>query len=166
MKMIRKITLLAVVICLLLTVLCPISFPIIAQSSGQITISNSTAQMDFPLRLNFASEIRSNAKIADIRLRYQIDQISSAQVISESYVPFSPSNFVAAKYSLDMRKLGGLPPGSNIDYWWVATDVSGTRLESKPIKYQITITVINGAIYSKARLIYFGIRGMILLLRP
>jgi hypothetical protein len=136
-KMIKKIALVTAVLLLVLLVLSSLAGPVTAQGSGSISIANSTAQMDFPLKLNFASQISSNVNITDIRLRYQIEQMSFAQVTSEAYVNFTAANSVAAKYTLDMRKIGGLPPGAYVDYWWVAIDKSGARLESKPAQYQI-----------------------------
>ena len=63
--------------------------------------------------------------------------MSFAQVTSEGYVTFSPATTVNATYTLDMLKVGGLPPGTYVDYWWAVKDASGARLETKPTQYQI-----------------------------
>ncbi len=134
--MIKKISLLAVALCLILVVLSPVLTQ--AQGQGQITVSNSTAQMIFPLSLNFSAQVKGNASISDIRLRYQIEQISYAQVTSEIFVTFTPSNTVNAKTSLDMRKVGGVPPGTYVDYWWLIKDANGASLQTSPSKFQVS----------------------------
>jgi len=134
--MIKRIGIFAVVLCLLFTVLSPVLSPVLGQGQGQITVSNSSAQIDFPLNLNFSATIKSNATITDIRLRYQVEQISFAQVTSEIFIPFSSSSTVNVKYSLNLQKFGGIPPGAFVDYWWAVKDASGARLETSPVKYQ------------------------------
>jgi hypothetical protein len=135
--MIKKFLLMMIVLGLLFTVLSSASGPALAQGQGQITVSNSTAQMNFPLALNFSSQIKSNVNITDVRLRYQVEQMSFAQVTAEAYIAVTPSSAVNAKYSLDMRKVGGLPPGTYVDYWWAVRDSSGAALETQPVRYQI-----------------------------
>ncbi|HEX7475520.1 MAG TPA: peptidase MA family metallohydrolase [Dehalococcoidales bacterium] len=136
--MIKKVVWLAIILSLVLTVVCPAGIQVAAQGPGQITVSNSTAQMSFPLTLNFSAMAKSNINITDIRLRYQVEQASFAQVTSEVFIPVNPSSTVNVKYGLDMKKVGGLPPGTYVDYWWVAKDASGSRLETSPVQYQIT----------------------------
>ncbi len=136
--MIKKIVLVAIVLGLLLTVLSPGLAAVSAQGQGQITVSGSSARMNFPLTLNFTAQVKSNVDITDIRLRYQVEQTSFAQVTSEGYVSFSPASTVNAQYTLDMRRVGGLPPGTNLDYWWVIKDSSGASLETKPVPFEIT----------------------------
>ena len=135
--MIKKIAILALVLCLVLTFLSPTLAPIIAQGQGQITVSNSTAKMNFPLSLDFSSQIKSNANITDVRLRYQIEQMSFADVTSEAYIALTPSTAVNAAYSLDMRKIGGLPPGTFVDYWWSVKDAGGSKLQTQSTQFQI-----------------------------
>jgi hypothetical protein len=131
--MIKKILVIFIFLVLFLVTLSPVA----AQSQATISISNSSAQMDFPLNLNFSSQIKSNTNITDIRLRYQIQQMSFAKITSEVYVVFSPSTTVNAKYTLDMRKTGGLPPGSNLTYWWTVKNASGATEESEPVQFQV-----------------------------
>jgi hypothetical protein len=135
--MIKKVVVLPLVVVLLLTMLSMVLAPAAAQTPGGITLASSSARMDFPLSLNFAARISAQTSIADIRLRYIVDQMSFARVTSEAFVKFSPSAAVNAAYSLDMRKVGGLPPGTSLDYWWLVKDGSGAVLETQPEHYQI-----------------------------
>jgi hypothetical protein len=112
-------------------------YPVTAQDQNQISINNSSAAMDFPLALKFSSQVKSSASISDVRIRYSIDQMSIANVISEARLLVNPANVINANWVLDMRKLGGLPPGSSINFWWLVRDTMGRTLESTPIKFLI-----------------------------
>jgi hypothetical protein len=136
--MIKKIIGPLAVMLFALAVLCPAASPVTAQGAGQIAVSNSSAQIDFPLTLNFAAVVKSNVNITDIRLSYVVEQATFAQVTSEVFIVYSPGSTVNVKYGLDMRKTGGLPPGTLVDYWWVVKDASGARLETSPVQYQIS----------------------------
>ena len=94
--------------------------------------------MDFPLALNFAVRITSSVNITDVRLRYKIEQLSFADVTGEAYIVFKPGLVIEAAYKMDLRKIGGLPPGAILKYWWLAKDTAGNIMESTPTNFQIT----------------------------
>jgi hypothetical protein len=125
-------------VCIVILLINLILSPVAVVSNSNITINNSAAQMDFPLAINFVSNIKSISNISDVRLRYKIDQFNFADVTSEAYVDINPGTSVKAVYKLDLRKIGGLPPGTNVKYWWVVTDASGSVMESEPSDFQIT----------------------------
>jgi hypothetical protein len=136
--LIKKVSLITVALYLLFLYLLS---PALAQSQGQIAVSNSEVQVSYPLTIGFSAQVKSSAVISDIRLRYQIEQVSFAQVFSEVFIDFTPSAAVNAKYTLDMRKLGGgMPPGTYINYWWKVKDKSGASLETTPSRYQVKDT--------------------------
>jgi len=60
--------------------------PVYAQTAGQIAVSNSTIQVDYPNSLTFSCHVQNNTNITDIRLEYQVTQMSYAQVTSEAEV--------------------------------------------------------------------------------
>ncbi len=120
---------------LLVTLLVPVAS--LSQGQGQIKLTNSTAQMNFPLTLNFSAQVQSTADIRDVRLEYQVEQVTFAKVTSEGFVNLTPAKSLTAKYTLDMQKVGGLPPGVVVDYWWVVKDSAGGNLTTSPQKYQI-----------------------------
>jgi hypothetical protein len=125
------------VLVLVLLAFCPAGSPSLAQEQGPITVTDSVAQIDFPLTLNFSALVKSTARINDVRLRYQVEQTSFASVTSEVYIPFSPASTVKINYGLDLKKLGGLPPGTNIDFWWVIKDSADKSLKTDAQRYQI-----------------------------
>jgi hypothetical protein len=124
----KKIALLALVFCLLLTILSPG----LAQAQSGLTVLNSSAVAEFPSRLNFNLSAQSSVNITDVRLCYSVDRTSFAQLVSEGYVEFTPATKVDVSWALEMLKIGGLPPGAIVNYWWRVTDAGGNRLETAP----------------------------------
>jgi hypothetical protein len=134
--MINKAYLLALAACLFLALLAPS----LVQAQGGLTILDSRVQAEFPYRLNFSLSAESDVDITDIRLHYRVDRIGFAQVTSEVYIEFVPTNTVGIDWSLEMVKIGGLPPGSNIDYWWTVKDAKGDRVETAPVVVKLDDT--------------------------
>ena len=130
--MIKKAGILALVICLFLSIPSPIS----VQAQSGLAILDSSAQAEFPSSLSFNLSAESDVAITDIRLRYTVDRVSFAQVTSEVYIEFAPSTIVDVEWTLEMVKIGGLPSGANVDYWWVVEDASGSRVETAPSRVQ------------------------------
>jgi hypothetical protein len=130
--MIRKISLLALVVCLFLVISSPV------QAQGKLEVLASSAQVEFPTRLSFSLSARSDVNITDIRLNYVVDRISFAQVTSEVYIKFVPSTMIDVDWSLEMVRIGGLPTGSTVEYWWVVTDARGDKVETPPTKVQFS----------------------------
>ncbi len=128
--MIKKASLLALAVCLFLTLLSPG----LVQAQGELTILDSSAQSEFPYRLNFSLSADSGVNITDIRLHYRVDRMGFAQVTSEVYIEFAPTNTVSFDWPLEMVRIGGLPPGSSVDYWWTVEDARGDRLETAPAR--------------------------------
>jgi hypothetical protein len=130
--MIRKARLIALVFCLFLVILSPG----LVQAQGGLTILGISAEAEFPFQLNFNLSARSNVNITDIRLCYTVDRTSFAQVTSEAYIEFMPSTNVDVSWALEMVKIGGLPPGSSLEYWWTVEDASGNKAETAPALVQ------------------------------
>jgi len=124
----KKIKIIVLIFSLLLVLLSP---PLV-QAQGELAILGSSAETEFPSRLNFNLSARSNVNITDIRLCYTVDRTSFAEVISEGYIEFTPSTVVDVSWALDMLKVGGLPPGSTVKYWWRVKDASGKKVETAP----------------------------------
>jgi hypothetical protein len=133
----RKIVLLFVIIGLLACILNPAPPAVFGQNQGQIKVADSTIQPNYPLSLNYTCQVSDNVNITDIRLQYQVEQMSFAQVISEAKIPFSPAKTVLAKYSLNMLQTGQIPPGIRVDYWWIVKDASGNKLQTDPNHYTV-----------------------------
>lgn len=126
----KKISLLVLLFGLFLTLLSPLP----VQAVDGLTVLNSLVKVDFPSRLLFNLSVKSDANITDIRLHYTVDRKSFAQVVSEVYLEFTPATTIDAEWSWDMRKTGGLPPGSNVEYWWTVQNAKGDKIETKPVR--------------------------------
>ncbi len=131
-KMIKKIAALAIVFCLLPVVLSPFS----VQAETGLKILESSAEAGFPYFLNFSLEAESNVNITDIRLHYQVDCDSFAEVTSEVMIKFTPNTSVAVSWTWDMIKSGGLPSGTIIEYWWTVTDAGDNKVETTRFQVQ------------------------------
>jgi len=126
----KKLSILALVVCLLAVMLSSG----LAQARSELTIIDSSAEAEFPASLAFNLSVESDSTITDIRLHYVVDRESFAQVTSEVYLEFEPGAAVDAEWDWDMRKTGGLPPGSSVNYWWTVTDAAGNQMETAPMK--------------------------------
>jgi len=128
--MMKKATVLVFAVCLALV----LSVPTLARAQGELTITDSSSKAQFPLQLHFNLSAKSDVDIIDIRLYYTIERESFAQVTSEVYIDFIPDTTIDAEWSWDMRRTGGLPPGTVVEYWWVIKDASGDKIDTKPTR--------------------------------
>ncbi len=134
--MIKKTSRLVLVFCLLLTVLSPS----LVQAKTGLTVLGSSAQVDFPSRLIFNMSAESDVNITDIRLCYTVDRVSFAHVTSEVYIEFVSNTTVDVSWTLEMVRIGGLPPGSSMEYWWIVEDIKGENIETTPTQLQFDDT--------------------------
>jgi hypothetical protein len=127
--MIKKASIFALIICLFLVLL----GPALVQAQGGLTILDSSAEAEFPSKLHFNLSAESDSDITDIRLHYTVDRESYAQVSSEVYIEFVPDTSIDVEWVWDMRKTGGLPPGTSVEYWWTVRDANGDKIETTPV---------------------------------
>lgn len=103
------------------------------QAQGELRVVSSSAQALFPMAISFNFSAESDVDITDIRLHYKVLRHSFADVTSETYLEFEPSTTVEVVWNFDMRRMGGLPPGVSVQYWWTVKDVSGSQIETSPV---------------------------------
>ena len=128
--MIGRARILALALCLFAALLSPG----LVQAQSELAIIDSSAQAEFPDELSFTLSARSDVDITDIRLHYQVERMSFARVTSEVYIEFVPAASVEVDWDWDMRKTGGLPPGSSVVYWWTVEDAKGDGVETAPVE--------------------------------
>ena len=107
------------------------------RAGSALEIEASSVMINFPAGLTFSITTVSDVNITDIRLHYTVERMSHAEIVSEIAVDFTPVTRVKAQWVWDMRKSGGMPPGSAVDYWWTITDAGGSRLETAPERVRI-----------------------------
>ena len=101
-----------------------------AGAATGLDITASTAEIAFPDSLTFSVAATGPAAVNDIRLHYVIEHTGFASITSEVAVVFSPGEKVTASWTLEMVKLGGLPPGTVVEYWWTVSNAGGGKVDS------------------------------------
>jgi hypothetical protein len=135
----RQISYITAVVLALVTLICSqLLTPVTAQDTAGITLTDSQVSINFPYSMTFSATIDNNTPINDVRLRYSVEQMSFADVVVEGYVPITTGLSVLSSYTLDMRKFGGFPPGTHLQYWWAVKTDSDSYWESQPVSYQVT----------------------------
>jgi len=123
--MIRKMGVLVIALCLALGVAAPV------QAQSNIVVKSATVLASFPTDITFKITAQSSSNINEIRLHYAVEQLGFADVSAEAFITFTPALTVSAEWKWDMRRTGGLPPGTLINYWWTVKDASGAKLETQ-----------------------------------
>lgn len=108
------------------------AFPGIGLAQDEITVISSDAQAQFPLAIAFLLETESTGKITDIDLEYRVERLSLVPVTCRVDVDFTPGQGVSASWTWNMLETGGLPPGTEVEYWWVIEDSAERHVETSP----------------------------------
>ena len=98
---------------------------------GEIIVFASSATAEYPDALHFDIDIESLADIARVELEYRIMKISTVDYVSAIMADFEPAKKVKTCIDLEMVKIGGLPPGADIEYVWIIEDEEGRHLETE-----------------------------------
>jgi hypothetical protein len=122
---------------ILVLLLAGLSTPGAVRAGDGLAVTHSSADVDFPMRIVFNISAESDVPVTDIRLCYMVPRMEHARIYSESYIWFTPETSVTAQWVWDMRKTGGLPPGSSVDYWWQVTDSSGKEIKTETTRIEI-----------------------------
>ncbi|MFC1934837.1 peptidase MA family metallohydrolase, partial [Chloroflexota bacterium] len=109
----------------------------LAQASNGLAVLNNSADVDFPSSITFSLSASSDIAITDIRLHYQVNRMSHAQVTSEIYIEVIPDAAIDTEWNWDMRMTGGLPPGSSVNYWWTVQDAANRKVATDMIEIRI-----------------------------
>jgi len=105
--------------------------PSLVAAAAGITVTASNVDVNFPSQAMFTVEAESNVNIVDVRLYYQVDKMSYAEVVSEGWADFTSASKIEANWVWDMRN-ASLPPGAKVTYWWMIEDADGSRFETSP----------------------------------
>jgi len=94
-------------------------------AANGIEITRTWYSSLFPTTLSFTISAGSDAEIVDVRLHYRVHRQGFAKVENEAFVRFAPAKSIELSYSVDLRRAGGLPPGTLVDFWWTLKDSAG-----------------------------------------
>jgi len=113
------------------------AFPDVSPAQDEITAISSSAMVAFPLAITFNLEAEASNQIVDIDLKYTVDRLSLVPVSWRVDADFTPGLTVEASWTWDMLETGGLPPGTELEYWWLIEDAAGQKIETSPstLKY-------------------------------
>lgn len=110
---------------LLLLLLLP--SPALAQGAGL----EPAVEADFPVSITFKLRARAPAEITRVALSIWVDRISPFEEVLERHPSFTPGKEVEVSWTWDMRKVGGLPPGTGLSYAWTVQDASGMKQQTE-----------------------------------
>lgn len=116
--MIRWITTIAVLISAAL--IAPLTGP-----AADLTTTDDRAQLEFPDRLTFQADFKSDHPIEKVVLEYGVDQWTCGTVIAKAFPEITPGKDVSAAWTWEMKQSGSQPPGSRIWWRWRLTDQQG-----------------------------------------
>jgi hypothetical protein len=121
----------------IVSLLVGVVIPLRVQASSGLSVLGSSAEVNFPASITFNISAQSDRDITDIRLHYRVEHMAFARVTSEVYISFTPARSVTEKWVWDMRKTGGLPPGSSVDYWWTVKDAGANMAQTDVARINI-----------------------------
>lgn len=121
-------------LCLLLIVALAllIAFPGISVAQDEITVLSSGDMSVFPYAITFNLEAESSTEITDIDLAYRVERLSLVPISCRVDADFTPGLRVNATWTWNMLETGGLPPGAEVEYWWLIEDAAGEKIETSP----------------------------------
>ncbi len=115
----------------IIIIIASLLFPVAAQADTSIELIDSSAEVFFPSSLVFDVECSSASTISLIRLNYQIKRLNYAPVINEAWPEITAGTHIYTSWTWDMRR-GSLPPGAEIQYWWIIENDNGEVLQTSP----------------------------------
>lgn len=115
---------------LLVTLVLLAAVPTIGLAQDEITVISSGAQAQFPYAITFDLEAESATEITDIDLEYRVERRSLVPVSCRVNVDFSQGQRVTASWTWDMLDTGGLPPATEVEYWWLIEDDAGHQIRT------------------------------------
>jgi len=96
-----------------------------ARAQATITVANDQPQLEFPDRLTFQADFKSDRPIEKVVLEYGVDQWTCGTVIAKAFPEITPGQEVSAAWTWEMKQSGSQPPGSKIWWRWRLTDPQG-----------------------------------------
>jgi len=97
-----------------------------------VSVISSDAESQFPSAITFTLEAEAGSDIVDIDLEYRVSRRGLVPESCRVDVDFTPGEAVAASWRWDMLETGGLPPGTEVEYWWLIEDADNTVIETLP----------------------------------
>jgi len=100
-------------------------------AQDEITVTTKTYETVFSERITFKLVAESKSDIEKVGLFYMVKG-ERAKIKGDPQ--FTPGKKVQAEYTWRMKQ-GDLPPGSEIEYYWVIEDAAGNKLRTTPVSF-------------------------------
>ena len=98
-------------------------------ADSSIRVLSESRRVEFPNGLTFSLTAQGNADIVEIRF---LHRLLPGNVWSYAYPEFSPGTLVDANLNIDVAGPDYLPPGSEMEYYYVLSDVQGNVHHTDP----------------------------------
>jgi hypothetical protein len=106
--------------------------PAAAAPPRAISTGNDQATLEFPDRITFSVDLRSDAEINDVVLEYGVQELTCGQVVAKAFPTFTAGKAVSASWTWEMKQSGSEPPGARIWWRWQVHDAAGQELLTEP----------------------------------
>lgn len=90
-----------------------------------VEVIDNRARLEFPDRITFDADFKSNTPIQRVVLEYGVDQQTCGQVVAKAFPDITPGDSVSASWTWEMLQTGSQPPGATIWWRWRLTDAQG-----------------------------------------
>ncbi len=87
-------------------------------------------EVEFPDSINFQITVESATDISRLSLQYKLDKLTAIPVTSVAFPDYDPGPKVETSWKWDMRRTGGLPPGTTVTYWWSIDNADGAEADT------------------------------------
>ena len=128
--MVKKLQACIVILFLILAIIPAASL----SATGEPVVTDTKTDIIYPNSIRFSLSANSNEDITDVRLYYTVERTSFAEIYSEVSLKYEKQKQVDVSWSWDFRYTGGLPPGTEITYWWTVEDEGGDITQTEPQK--------------------------------
>jgi len=96
-----------------------------------LNIETDRPAISFPDKITFSLAVTSADPVTAVNLVYGSDKRSLVPETNSITPTFSAGTTVNATWSWDMKKLGSVPPGATVWWYWEVTDSSGKTTETQ-----------------------------------
>ena len=98
-------------------------------ADGSIEVLSESGSVEFPNGLSFSLTAQGSADIVEIRF---LHRLRGSSVWSYAYPDFSPGPSVRASLNISVAGSEYLPPGAELEYYYVLGDVQGNVHQTRP----------------------------------
>ena len=120
--------------CMLALAVLPMSglSSVASAAGGDIRVVSSNREVRFPQDVLFSLQAEGDANIVEVRLYYRTP---SSGGWAYAYPEVEPSRQVSTSYSLALRGMSYLPPGTEVEYYYSIRDSQGNVLNTDPTSF-------------------------------